>query len=257
MATVDFTVTSKSMHLDAALQLHAYCLKSGTTTDFLPSTLRLNTVLGCENGKFVWGKAKFADYARNIRLSDDYTHLIADLKDSTGGWSSETVDLRPHIENVDGALEVVGLHYKCREAVTFLRANNGSTPDHFYTTNVAELTNAVISGSYKLEGTACRIFKGQEPYTVPLFRLYNGQDHLYTISIDERESIIKNNGYTSEGVAGYIYSMQILDSIPFYRLFRSAGKGDHFYTTSATERDNAINLYDYRNEGITGYVLEP
>lgn len=142
-------------------------------------------------------------------------------------------------------------------AVNLLRAFSSSASDHFYTTNVDEMGNAVQHLGYSLEGTAAKVFASQAVSTVPLFRLYSSgaTDHFYTTSASERDSAVLNSGYTDEGIAAYVYNIQVCGSIPFYRLYKGGAGADHFYTTSASEASSAVANSGYSLEGIAAYVL--
>ncbi|CEN59990.1 hypothetical protein ASPCAL02431 [Aspergillus calidoustus] len=146
--------------------------------------------------------------------------------------------------------------------VSLYRAFNPRIHDHFYTTNLAEYTNAVQNLGYSAEQTACRIHSTEQWATVPLYRLYSGSrtDHFYTTSAAERDSALQNSGYSDEGIAGYIYpadsSLRLPGLTPLYRLY-SQQVMDHFFTVSQAERDNTIGRLGYYDEGIAGYVFPP
>ncbi|KAG1752188.1 hypothetical protein EDB19DRAFT_1672397 [Suillus lakei] len=141
-------------------------------------------------------------------------------------------------------------------AVAFLRAYQPTYVDHFYTTDVNEMNNAVTNLGYSPEGVAAYVFATAEPSTTSLYRMYNPSvvDHFYTTSYSEVQSAAANSGYTYEGVAAYVYDINICGSIPLYRLYSSGGT-DHFYTTSASEASNAVANLGYTSEGIAAYVL--
>ncbi|KAG2343647.1 hypothetical protein BDR05DRAFT_982781 [Suillus weaverae] len=141
------------------------------------------------------------------------------------------------------------------EVFNFLRAFHQTYVDHFYTTNVTEMNNAVTVLGYTREGVAANVFPNQGPSTVPLYRMHNPQvvDHFYTTSYSEVQSAAAN-GYNYEEIAAYVYDTNICGSTAFYRLYSSAGT-DHFYTTSASEASNAVAQGGYTLEGIAAYVL--
>ncbi|KDR73345.1 hypothetical protein GALMADRAFT_730724 [Galerina marginata CBS 339.88] len=141
-------------------------------------------------------------------------------------------------------------------AVAFLRAVQPKQIDHFYTTSVSEMENAIFQNGYIPEGTPGNIFTTQQPSTVPLFRLQNLKviDHFYTTSAAERDSAISTGGYISEGIAGFIYPTAECGGIPLFRRY-SARQTDHFYTTSATEAQSSISQFGYADEGIAGFIL--
>ncbi|CAA7264982.1 unnamed protein product [Cyclocybe aegerita] len=142
-------------------------------------------------------------------------------------------------------------------AVPLLRGYSGNWRDHFYTTSLDEMNNAVKNIGFTAEGTAAYVFPGTtgSDGTIPFYRLFNGAhtDHFYTTTAGEVSSASRL-GYDYEGIAGYIYQNANCGGVPLYRLY-SGSSVDHFYTTSASERDNAIRNLGYTDEGISGYVL--
>jgi Repeat of unknown function (DUF5648) len=142
-----------------------------------------------------------------------------------------------------------------KTAVPWLRAYNAKAIDHFYTTNVTEMQNAITNLGYSAEGITGLLFSDQEPSTVPLYRLYSdaGTDHFYTTAAKERDNAIANLGYVSEGITGYIYPDTNCSGLPLYRSYNAQGI-DHFYTMSAAESDNAVAA-GWAKEGITGYMI--
>jgi hypothetical protein len=141
-------------------------------------------------------------------------------------------------------------------AVPFLRAYNAGVANHFYTTNVPEMQNALNNLGYIFEGTTGHLFPSQEPGTVPLYRLYSAinTDHFYTASAAERDSAtagIRLGPYASEGVAGYIYPDAVCGGQPLYRMYKAGT--DHFYTASTSERNDAVQN-GWSDEGVAGYL---
>ncbi|KAG0695336.1 hypothetical protein DFH29DRAFT_955807 [Suillus ampliporus] len=149
---------------------------------------------------------------------------------------------------------------ECRDpalAVGLLRAYKPTYVDHFYTTDVDEMDNAVTNVGYDAEGTTANVFATLEISTIPLYRMYNPTvvDHFYTTSYSEvQNAAALNVGYNYEKIAAYVYATNICGSIPLYRLYSPAGT-DHFYTTSASEAGNAAANLSYTSEGIAAYVL--
>ncbi|THH12952.1 hypothetical protein EW146_g7219 [Bondarzewia mesenterica] len=143
-------------------------------------------------------------------------------------------------------------------AIPLYRGYTPSGTDHFYTTNAAEMENAVDKLGFTSEGDAAYVFGSHSSYTstIPLYRMYSSSavDHFYTTSASERDNAVNNLGYSDEGIAAFVYSSNICGSIPLYRVY-SPGATDHFYTTSASERDNAVVNLGYNDEGVAAYVL--
>ncbi|KAK0452300.1 hypothetical protein EV421DRAFT_1730971 [Armillaria borealis] len=145
----------------------------------------------------------------------------------------------------------------CPTAIPLLRAYLGEPYyDHFYTTDAAEMQNAVTALSYSAEGSPGRVFGFQSPGTVPFYRTYNPTvyDHFYTTSLSERDNAINELGYSNEGIVGYIYTLELCYTVPLYRLYYDRPVWDHFYTSDPNERDTAQAL-GYTYEGIAGYIL--
>ncbi|KAF8064068.1 hypothetical protein FPV67DRAFT_1563158 [Lyophyllum atratum] len=142
-----------------------------------------------------------------------------------------------------------------RTALPLLRAWRNDVSDHFYTTDAAEMNNAVSRLGYVAEGTTGYVFSEQQPGTVPLYRLYKqlDTDHFYTTSASERDYAVSGYKYTSEGVVGYVYADTACGGLPLYRSYNLA-KADHFYTMSASERDSAQGT-GWAPEGIAAYIL--
>ncbi|KAK0226642.1 hypothetical protein IW262DRAFT_1457880 [Armillaria fumosa] len=152
----------------------------------------------------------------------------------------------------------------CNEAwpqgqpVALLYALKGDTHnhyDHFYTTSVQEMENAIVQYQYSPEGDACFVYDFQAPGTVPLYRLHLGTpaDHFYTIDANERNNSIQNLGYKDEGIAAYIYPFEVAGTVPWYRLYNPTAV-QHFYTVDVNERI-AVSRGGYVDEGIAGYVF--
>lgn len=141
--------------------------------------------------------------------------------------------------------------------VTLLRGYSYATTDHFYTTDAAEMSNAVHNLGYTFEGDAAFVLQspGANANGIPLYRTYStsGTDHFYTTNAAERDSAIANLGYSDEGITAYVYPSALCGTVPLFRTY-SPGDIDHFYTTNAAERDNAVKNLGYVDEGIAAYV---
>ncbi|KAJ5627830.1 hypothetical protein N7490_010058 [Penicillium lividum] len=74
----------------------------------LNHTIPLDDYLGNENGHFSWGGKNFSHDARNTSLTregpDKRPFLHSELRDSSGHFVSNDIDLASHIANIDGEL---------------------------------------------------------------------------------------------------------------------------------------------------------
>ncbi|KAF7305896.1 hypothetical protein HMN09_00743800 [Mycena chlorophos] len=91
-------------------------------------------------------------------------------------------------------------------SVQFLRLNNPTVFDHFYTINTNEAAIFEQNG-YTLEGNAGYINASPNcsTVTIPLLRFFNPAaiDHFYTTSEEEGQAFT-SQGYVSQGIAGYV-----------------------------------------------------
>ncbi|KAJ7758693.1 hypothetical protein B0H16DRAFT_1720783 [Mycena metata] len=144
------------------------------------------------------------------------------------------------------------------DALPFYRSYQSSNVDHYYTTNVELVTEAItFTAPYVLQEVAAFVFATQEESTVPFYRLYKSSatDNLCTTNTTERDNAIAI-GYVpvANDLSTFIYPTQICGSVPFYRLYNAA-KMDNFYTTSESERVDFIANQGYADVEIAGYVL--
>lgn len=150
----------------------------------------------------------------------------------------------------------VGYVYPNQESapVPLYRAYNSKSGDHFYTSDLAEYTQAISGLGYSGEGTAGYLYKSAVPGTVELFRLFlpSKGKHFYTTNPAEKTSAI-NQGHKLETSPGFVSQSAGNGYYPLYRLFKP-GNSDHFYTMSETERDNATSKAGYVSEGIACYL---
>ncbi|KAJ7927956.1 hypothetical protein B0H13DRAFT_1860995 [Mycena leptocephala] len=141
-------------------------------------------------------------------------------------------------------------------AQPFYRTYRPTNTDHWYTTNVGLVINAVVN-LQSLEGVAALVFVTQEESTVPFYRLFNTAttDNFYTISTTERDNALQNGyAHVTQDPFTYIYPTQMCGSVPFYRLYHETKK-INFYTTSVSERLAFITSQGYTDIDIAGYVL--
>ncbi|KAG5641992.1 hypothetical protein DXG03_003821 [Asterophora parasitica] len=138
-------------------------------------------------------------------------------------------------------------------------AMNTDLVDHVYSTNETETKYLIDFYGFSLEGkkgTATGyLYTSEQPYTVPIFRLYSIglTDHFYTTSALERDHAVKRLGYHIEGTLGYVPTSRAPGLVPFYRLHNS-GAHDHYYTTSEQEREDA-SRNGWAEEEVLGYIF--
>lgn len=128
-------------------------------------------------------------------------------------------------------------------AVPLARYWNPQVTDHFYTTELNELS--YDNKGWNLESIQCYINRHHSPGTVPLYRYWNliAGDHFYTTNWNELG--YGEHGWTFELIQGYVYSLHKVGTVPLYRYWNAA-VADHFYTTNFNELGN----------GAQGWVLE-
>jgi hypothetical protein len=56
--------------------------------------------------------------------------------------------------------------------VPFYRSYSSTNVDHFYTTDVTNLSNDILNAAYVLQSVAAFVFVTQEESTVQFYRLY-------------------------------------------------------------------------------------
>jgi hypothetical protein len=157
--------------------------------------------------------------------------------------ASQRIGSRPDLRQMlGGAVEgdvPVALH----------RYWNAQIPDHFYTTNWAELGagNAV----WQYEGVACYVHAAAAAGTVPLYRYWNSSlgDHFFTT--DYSEIGPGKFGWVLEGPACYVHAQPATALVPLYRYWNTHGR-DHFYTTNFNELGNGNFGWAY--EKVQCYV---
>ena len=81
-----------------------------------------------------------------------------------------------------------------------------SSGEHFYTTDLQEMTNLSQTAGNKSEGIVGYVANSQVRRTVPFYRLLGSDRHLYTTNEQEKNNFLQTAGNKSEGVAGYIWS---------------------------------------------------
>ena len=120
---------------------------------------------------------------------------------------------------------------------------NAQIPDHFYTTNWAELGAGTAVWQY--EGVACKVHAQAVAGTVPLYRYWNSTlgDHFFTTDYSELGA--GKFGWVFEGPACYVHDQPGMGLLALYRYWNSNGR-DHFYTTD----------FNQLGTGAFGWVYE-
>jgi hypothetical protein len=125
---------------------------------------------------------------------------------------------------------------------------------HFYTTNAAELQNAISTQCFKEEGIACLVYQNPADGQVPFYRSQaKSGGYLYTTQITERDAATAA-GQKGEGIACFVDPVSSQNNKALLRSYNPA-TDDHLYTTDPAEIASAQQLYGYAPEGIAGYVM--
>jgi hypothetical protein len=158
--------------------------------------------------------------------------------------ATQRIGSRPDLRQILGALGM-----ETDTPVPLHRYWSAQIPDHFYTTNFAEL--GAGTAAYVYEGVACRVHQQNIAGTVPLYRYWNSQlgDHFFTT--DYSEIGAGKYGWVFEGPACYVHVQPIAGTIPLYRYWNSNGR-DHYFTTDWNELGNGKNGWVF--EKIQCYV---
>ena len=164
-------------------------------------------------------------------------------QDSVPYPATQRIGNRPDLRQMLGGLVEADV------PVPLHRYYNAQIPDHFYTTNWAEL--GAGSAAWQYEGIACRVHAQAAAGTVALFRYWNSTlgDHFFTTDYSELGP--GKFGWVFEGPAGYVHDQLAPGLLPLYRYWNSNGR-DHFYTTNFNELGNGNFGWVY--EKIQCYV---
>ncbi|KAJ7227538.1 hypothetical protein C8J57DRAFT_1481603 [Mycena rebaudengoi] len=165
----------------------------------------------------------------------------------------------PNIEPAGAAIRSTKTCGDPTLAVPYYWMYASSVGRHFYSRDVAIVSDTLRNSAWALEGVAAFVFATQEASTIPFYRLANTGtgDNMFTSNTTEI-AVQKQNGYTlqPQETQVYVYPTQIYGSVPFYQLSHLA-LNYHFYTASQTQRIEYIRLWGYTDQGIAGYVLAP
>ena len=186
-------------------------------------------------------------------ISQSQTELIVPEKMATAEPGAYLVTVR----NSDGKLSnfvEMCVGNLIPNFVPLFRGYSCDDSDHFYTTDIVERNNKLLTYGYTYEKIEAYISNAPFCNGVPLYRLYHEtrKSHYYTTSNDEKEGKILE-GFIYEGITGYVYQEPSEYMVPMYHLYNSIWD-DHFYTISEFERDNATDNLGFVDEGIVGYV---
>ena len=145
----------------------------------------------------------------------------------------------------------LGTTYTAAATVTILNIQNSglyryfnpTSGQHFYTTNLNELSSGSQGYSYeKTEGFVYPI-TNRPSDSVPFYRYRMANaptGHFYTTDWNELGN--GNSSWIYEGIQCYVYSTNIPGTTRLYR-YRNTSNGDHFYSITQTN--------------ASGYTLEP
>ncbi|HET9046021.1 MAG TPA: S8 family serine peptidase [Casimicrobiaceae bacterium] len=146
--------------------------------------------------------------------------------------ASPAFPVTQRIGNRPNLRQMLGTATEADVPVPLHRYWNAQIPDHFYTTNWAELGAGV--GTWQYEGIACRVHANQAAGTVPLYRYWNSSlgDHFFTTDYSELGA--GKFGWVFEGTACYVHAQPGPGLGALYRYWNSQGR-DHFYTTDFSQ----------------------
>jgi hypothetical protein len=201
----------------------------------------------------------------NISDNKSWMSLSSTSGTSTGEWDTITVTVQTgslsYGTNYTGTITVSGsgvssktisvsLRVRYKKFV-FYRYLNSAIGDHYYTSNYSEL--GAGAGGYVYEGPACKVYKQQEPGTVPLYRYLSISrgDHFYTANYNELGGGAL--GYVYEGVACYVYTSPLEPGTKNFYRYNNDIIGDHYYTVNYNELGSGAGGYVY--EGIACFVF--
>jgi len=129
--------------------------------------------------------------------------------------------------------------------VRMYRAYNPNADYHFFTTSLAEFTNAVAAG-YRDEATGRSGFcvpNTQVAGTVAIFRMYNPNTgrHYYSVGAGERDSL-KGIGWVYEKDEGSIFTALGSGLSEIFKLYNQ-NSGVHLYTENAATKDAILAAF--------------
>jgi hypothetical protein len=103
--------------------------------------------------------------------------------------------------------------------IPLYRCHHKDRYDFLYSTNLAEITNAINNLNYAWEGIVGYVDTVSTDNNIPFLRMVHPQrgDHFYTADATDHANAL-NLEYKDEGTACNIFSVQVKDSIPLYRL---------------------------------------
>ncbi|KAJ7143618.1 hypothetical protein C8R43DRAFT_1130686 [Mycena crocata] len=120
-------------------------------------------------------------------------------------------------------------------SVELYRLFRNDIEHYLYTTSLPEKSRTVAN-LYEYDGVAVRVFRTQQPRTVPLYHLVNAktQNNFYTTDKQERDTTFaRDSSVVDKGIAAYIFPKHVCGSKALDRHYNPISKG-YFYTIEST-----------------------
>lgn len=154
------------------------------------------------------------------------------------------------------------------ERLVVYRMYNPSINDHFYTSNLAESSDAYNLHGYKFEGAMGAVERYQQDGTISVLRMWNSlaKKHFYTTDAAEAVTA-QSSGFVLEGSMGFIQRDTAPQSLTptsgpdleqekrlMYRMYNSSLQ-KHFYTIDKAEMTGLLSV-GYALEGDLGTLYD-
>jgi hypothetical protein len=128
------------------------------------------------------------------------------------------------------------------------RLQRFSDGSYLYTSNTAEICQAIKYAGYTVDGPALQSIGAADTDSRSVYRLSRNSNYLYTANPSERD-IAMQVGYRYEGVA---YYASATPQAGYYSVYRLSRNGQYVFTVSVKERDS-YQASGYHYEGVVFY----
>lgn len=196
------------------------------------------------------------------REDEDYVHKYK----SNGQWNN-TINIPKAPEGSIYRIQDIGMVVEWETAPLYKFFEQKY--DHFYTTDITEITERSWNSHYKAEPAlgvpVWYVLDKEVPGSVPLYRYYNygnnamNYDHYYSADINSPETKeLESKGYKREGIQCYVYKTQVPGSVPVYQYVNVTKGNDHYYTIDKSDIEKGVSgdlSNEWRYEGIAYYAI--